>query len=578
MLLKTFDIIDGVKDIYDSLFSAEYNNWVYARVQTGSDSGISRFISIERDHILGQNLINGTPYYFAVTAYNYDPTAGTYSASAKVIESPINSSVILVIPQPLYQGSIVHYNFGDTIATNKKDLGVMPVVTEPLSLIDASYKSVFSNVNGLRWSLIRTVSNVKDTLFKNQNDFSGAQDTAKLIDGFLLVHQTVTDSGVVKDFDDPRRLTYNIKTNQRGWSYFPPQNQWVRGPDTAAINNIPGTALFKGRQFESRSMGLSFPNLNTYRSLRTRIYANSMQFFPGSGNSTHSGGPLRKVRIVFGSGQKSYRYSPLNTISSDTFFSNLPYRDYVNIPFSVFAIDDLDSTQGNPRQLNCAFIDADGNGIWDPDTTKMGKFQIVYVLASNYSPAESPIYTSKNPGFGSPLNGFPSLDIMYVWLPRVMTRNGISLTYTSSDYLEIYPYVITRADFVPGYPVSYSWTVKGTITGSNSIARDNNEIEKVNVFPNPYYGASRLETSSEERFIYFSNLPKTCTIYIYTLSGHLIKKIRRDAFDPRTSLEKWNLRNEDNNLVASGMYIALVEAQQIGSKVLKLAVFTAERN
>ncbi len=570
VLLKTYDIRDNVKNVYDSIYVTQYNAWLYGITQRGFDNGIQRYISIDKDNILNRQLINGTPYYFAVCAYHYDSTAGPYVVSTKVIESPIYLSITSVIPQPLYQGSQVHYNFGDTILTNKKDLGVMPIVTDPLSLIDANYKSVFSSVNNLSWSLIK---NSSDTLYKNQTDFSGSQDTAKSIDGFLLVHQTIPDSGVVKDSDDPARLVYNIKTNQKGWSYFPPQNQWVTGVDTSAVKNIPATTNFRGRQFESRSMGLSFPNTATYRGLKTRISANSTQFFPGAGNTTLTGGPLRKVKIIFGQQQKAYRYSPINPISKDTNFTDLPYRDFVNVPFSVFAVDDLDSSQSAPRQLNCAFIDADNDGTWNPDSTKMGKFQLVYIFASDYNSVEQSVYTTKNAGYNG---GFITFDIMYVWLPKVMVRNGAPMSYTAGDVLEIEPYVLTRPDFVPGYPVSYSWTVKGTITGNNSIAQLNNEIENVKVFPNPYYGGTRLETNPDDRFIYFSNLPKACTIFIYTLSGVLIRKIIRDATDPRNSLEKWNLRNQDNNLVASGMYIAVIDNPQIGAKVLKLAVFTAQ--
>jgi hypothetical protein len=101
-------------------------------------------------------------------------------------------------------------------------------------------------------------------------------------------------------------------------------------------------------------------------------------------------------------------------------------------------------------------------------------------------------------------------------------------------------------------------------------------MDKVKVFPNPYYGQSRLEINPVNRFVYFSNLPKECTIYIYSLNGVLIRKIQRNSTDPKNSLESWNLRNQDDIPVASGIYIALVDAPGIGTKVLKIAVFTPE--
>jgi hypothetical protein len=41
-------------------------------------------------------------------------------------------------------------------------------------------------------------------------------------------------------------------------------------------------------------------------------------------------------------------------------------------------------------------------------------------------------------------------------------------------------------------------------------------------------------------------------------------------------LERWDLRNQDDIPIASGMYIALVDAPGIGTKVLKMAIFTPE--
>ena len=273
---------------------------------------------------------------------------------------------------------------------------------------------------------------------------------------------------------------------------------------------------------------------------------------------------MRKIRIVFSNTQTqlAYRYSGSG-------LTNTPYVDYVPVPFQAFEIEDLDSSAA-PRQINVAFIDLDSNGVWDPDTSALGKRQITYFFASTYDPTPNSVYTSKNLGFTS---NFSACDIMFAWLPRVI-RNGPG-TFTDGDQLELYPYIPTRPDFVPGYQVHYDWTVQGSIIASNSLASQG-QMDNVKVFPNPYYGQSRLEKNSISRFIYFSNLPKECTIYIYSLNGVLIRKIYRNVTDPRNSLEKWDLRNESDVPIASGMYIALVDAPGIGTKTLKLAIFTPE--
>ncbi|MCI0449210.1 MAG: hypothetical protein L0Y79_05395 [Chlorobi bacterium] len=576
-LIATFDVKDTIFDIEDSVIADEYGgSWIYTVVQPGSDNGISRYIVIDKDKFTDQSLINGTPYSYTVTAYSYDSLSGPFrSATARVNESSYAGGLITIIPQNLVQGTEVFYNVGDTVNTSRRDLGAIPIVIEPLNIIDAVYRTTYSQVNNnLVWTLTRTIGGSTSTLVQNNADFTGSQDTAKIRDGLMFVHQNVgvVHRGVVRDPDDQMGDTSNLQTKLRGWQYNPPQNQWVQGVDTTVIKTAK---LFTNRQFESWSMGISFPTNTTFRGINTKISATGTQFTPVNG--ILNGGPLRKIKFVFGNTQKAYRYASVegNILLGDTGrINNTPYKDYVDVPFQVFAIDELDSSGGTPRQLNVAFVDADDNGLWDPDTSKLGKYQILYVFASTYDPNPNTVYTLKNIGFGAP--GFGAMDIMYAWVPRVKKVNGVPLTYTAGDELIIYPYTITRAEFVPGRPVYYQWTTRGSIIGNSSIASNRSDMDKVKVFPNPYYGQSRLEINPVNRFVYFSNLPKECTIYIYSLNGVLVRKIQRNSTDPKNSLERWNLRNQDDIPVASGMYIALVDAPGIGTKVLKLAIFTPE--
>lgn len=585
-LLQTYDIKDTIGDIKDSIYDAGYGTFVYTVVQKGSNTGVSRYISLNKDSYTNGSIINGTPYYISITAYDFDPIGGPFSAP-KVNESSISGAMLTIVPQSFTEGTNFALGIFDTIFTNRRDLGTMPVVLDPLTLKTASYTSAYSMVgSNLTWSLTRTLNGVTQTLYQNIAEFSGNQDSAFTVDGFLLVHSNVPDSGVVRDIEDPTSrndLPYDHKTRGRGWAYFPPQNQWVMGLDTAASNVAK---LFGGYPFQSRSMSISWPYKNilkpfspAFRNLPTKIVANGTQFSPYQ--SIVQGGPLRKVKIVFGQQQLAYRYSGAdNILLTDTNLLNTPIEDpntpMVNIPFSVYAFDELDSTfsiNPNGRQLNVAFIDADRNGIWDPDTTKLGKYQIVYIFATTYDPTPNPYYVSKNPG--SPA-GFQTMDIMYAWVPRVIHNGAIAMNYHTGDYMIIYPNVMTRAEFVPGYPIYYKWDVTANTIGNQSLASSRNDIDKVNVFPNPYYGGQRLETDPVNRFVYFSHLPSVCNIYIYTLNGVLIRRIQRSNSDPKNSLERWDLRNQDDIPVASGMYIILVDAPGIGTKVLKLAVFTPQ--
>ena len=84
--------------------------------------------------------------------------------------------------------------------------------------------------------------------------------------------------------------------------------------------------------------------------------------------------------------------------------------------------------------------------------------------------------------------------------------------------------------------------------------------------PNPYYGYSEYETSQLDNRIKITNLPKESKIRIYTVSGTLIRTIKKS--DDLTSVD-WDLKNDHGIPVASGLYIIHVDAKDIGEKILK---------
>ena len=583
VLLKTFDIADGIKNILDSTYIPPNPGIFYGIVQRGSDNGIVKYFEIDKDTIANKGFVNGTEYKFAVTSYYYDPTGGLYTYP-KVMESP-KSNIIKIIPQNLSAGTQTSYNLSDTIYTDQRDLTVLPIIVDPLKLVNANYTSTFGGTyENPNWTVTRNINGSVTTLFENVYNFTGRQDSAKIADGIMFNHSLLRDSGVIHDpynlNSDPYN-SLNRNTRQGAWTYEPAGKEWFTAPDTNEIYLYSyNSYLYPGRlirnQFQSRSLGMSFPHFRSFRNTATYVKATA-QYFEGALNYDPLlyGGPLRKIKIVFGNTQKAYRYRPVlgNSLLADTNLLQTPYADMVDIPFRVFASDELDSTGGVPRQLNIAFIDTDDNGLWDPDTTGMSKFQYTYILASTYDSIPNKVYPSKNPGISGTDLGFSRMDIMYVWLPRIKNNNGVPARWNDGDVLTVSPYRITRPDFVPGYPVKYNWEVKGTEIGNQQLASD--QINHIKVFPNPYYGFSELEyNDTGDKFIYFSHLPQVCSILIYALDGSLVNKINRNSSSPDKSLEKWDLKNEGGSFVASGMYIAVVDCKELGAKTLKFAVFT----
>ncbi len=103
------------------------------------------------------------------------------------------------------------------------------------------------------------------------------------------------------------------------------------------------------------------------------------------------------------------------------------------------------------------------------------------------------------------------------------------------------------------------------LINQNELAKEN--LDKVNVVPNPYYGYNNYESNRLDSKIKITNLPKECTIKVFTLDGTLVKTLKKDD-DSITSLT-WDMKNEQSIGIASGFYIFHVKSPGIGEKIIK---------
>jgi hypothetical protein len=109
---------------------------------------------------------------------------------------------------------------------------------------------------------------------------------------------------------------------------------------------------------------------------------------------------------------------------------------------------------------------------------------------------------------------------------------------------------------------------------TKGIDQDKLSVDMVNVFPNPYYAFNAAETNRLTRFVTFSNLPAKVKVRIFNLAGQPIRTLEKDD---ASQFLRWDLTNQDNFPVASGMYLAYLELTMptdgsVQTKVLKLAV------
>lgn len=124
--------------------------------------------------------------------------------------------------------------------------------------------------------------------------------------------------------------------------------------------------------------------------------------------------------------------------------------------------------------------------------------------------------------------------------------------------------------------------VKVWAINDNRAVRENN-LEVV-VYPNPYIGDGSYNTSGyedpnrtgfvdHERRLHFVNLPAECTLKLFTVSGDLVREIKHPGpFSNAETHATWDLRSANNELVASGIYIFVVESVQSGKQMGKIVI------
>ncbi len=112
----------------------------------------------------------------------------------------------------------------------------------------------------------------------------------------------------------------------------------------------------------------------------------------------------------------------------------------------------------------------------------------------------------------------------------------------------------------------YAFTTKGIESFTQSSSVLTTALSDINVVPNPYYAFSEYETNKLDNRIKITNLPEQCVVSIYNVTGTLVRQFKKA--DPITSLD-WDLKNEKNIPISSGVYIIHINVPGIGEKVLK---------
>jgi hypothetical protein len=112
----------------------------------------------------------------------------------------------------------------------------------------------------------------------------------------------------------------------------------------------------------------------------------------------------------------------------------------------------------------------------------------------------------------------------------------------------------TRSFNAVGASIEVTYDVTNT-----TVAITNNDLSRVHTVPDPYYVTNIYETTTDNKILKFVNLPSQAIIRIYSSSGILVDVLEHNSAT-NSGEETWDLRNRNNQVVASGVYFYHIEA------------------
>jgi hypothetical protein len=236
-------------------------------------------------------------------------------------------------------------------------------------------------------------------------------------------------------------------------------------------------------------------------------------------------------------------------------------NSYVNVPFTVW---DMRTT---PRQMTVAWRDQNNNALYDP-LVNNDNTELPFLYDRSYNAAGHQWFYENEPGhvpaeWSNVATVGAQADIIYGVSLGVLAGHVLS---ESNGTLKIVPemHLTTNDKFV--------FTTPG-VQSSPALALQ--DIDLINVFPNPYYGSNQLETGPYQHFVRFTHLPKRALFRFFNLGGILFRTIIKD--DASQFLD-WDLQNEHHLPVASGIYIVQIQLPDLGkTKIIKLAIIQQQQ-
>ena len=599
--IGTFDLNNGVQTITGNVFVPEYGTTVEIPVQYGLDKGVKRQLLITEDYLTGGPLYPGSEYYFAVTAYNYN--AEPPLIEDKSLETALTPLYVRLTPAAF--GTRYTSSTGDGLEISHTGPGqgeVSATVTNPAALTGDTYRVSFVSdtsythlsgvdYSGTLWTLDNMTTGEKAVpLFKQGSDQSDTDQP--IVDGLQVV------------VSGPSPATIIAIEEYASW----PSNATL--VDGTTDSHLAPSLSQTGNIWDNRAGDVNLPS-----------YARDYDRFDYWG--------FDDVVLDFGDSSLSWEYYS-GWMHVDSVEGSATFGEPVYQPFAAYRVKPFG---GDTIRLFAGFWDTNGDGHWsvNSEVDEAGETVYDWVCPTYGSEAWEPIYLIQGyDADGNEISYDPADEDLYIQLalnPTAEQEEYDGLGLASNSYWGNaagefnYPFMtaaLLGAYYGPNEAGSY---VEGSAEGSTSslpqagnydktgtlltvdhyykfsTAKGNTvsdifeftsikstdgdsllavDLDRINVFPNPYYASNSQETNRFDHFVTFNHLPDDgtdVTIKIYSIDGVLVRKLESMAND--NQYLQWDLRNNSNLPVASGPYVAHVDTKH-GERILKL--YIVQRN
>jgi hypothetical protein len=560
--LATYDLINAITTVFDDVYDDATGYVLKKPVQFGTDSGIKRTYQTTNDAIKSTNLVNGTTYYFAVTSYSVNP-----DPLAKPTNLESSPQVLTVVPQTPIPGTVVA-PAGDTLAVTQTALPggsmsegeTIPIVVDPYKATGHQYKVTFHNVKELDengdtvdvtlWDLKDVTAN--KVLLKDQRNQTGDEDYA-VVDG-LFVKVTGPANAGMREWSIPsgtRRFSPVGGYTGLGLEGF------STAGDPTAYDPANGTMGMAGH-FAFGGIGTTLKPADYHNVLlKLAVVDNVGKWDPKATPADANYSRAYRYLRAAGSAPAKPEFAPwiINTASG------YPYQDYgYAVPFSAWDMETTPPTRLAVGSFENNVTAGDVDGRYWPGTTDVansGRREFAFIFKSPYT-GDTP-----DPSLQVNMSGNTSTPLMWV----MTCARRAEVAWAAGDQFEIF----ASHQNTPFTEFAFTAPVPVKVDPTQAAA----DVDKLNVYPNPYIGFNPLEANKYQRFVTFTHLPSHAVLRVFNLAGILIRTMEKN--DPGQFLQ-WDLRNESGFPVSSGMYVVYVDMPELGkTKILKLGVIPEQQ-